>query len=146
MDKVQRIFITGANRGLGFELVKLISKLNPAAELHVSSRIEANILSKKWEEEQGIKGVNCYKIDLNDPSAISQHVELMKQKGLTFDFIVANAAVGCDFGQTIPSVEVATSTLKTNVTATIDFIKQFLPLLSNKGRVVLVSAALAALS
>jgi short-subunit dehydrogenase len=31
MEQVQRIFITGAARGLGLELVKFISKKNPTA-------------------------------------------------------------------------------------------------------------------
>lgn len=73
-------------------------------------------------------------------------MQSIKQTGIVFDFIVANAAFGCDYGQTIPSVETASNTLKTNVTATIDFVKQFLPILSKDGRVVLVSSFMGALS
>jgi NAD(P)-dependent dehydrogenase (short-subunit alcohol dehydrogenase family) len=45
----------------------------------------------------------------------------------------------------MPSPEVAISTLKTNVDATIDFTKQFLPLLSPTGRIIIVSSEMSAL-
>lgn len=70
----------------------------------------------------------------------------MKEKHITFDYIVANAAVGCDYGTQIPSLKTAQDTLITNVTSTIDFIKQFIPLLTNDGRVVIVSSIMGALN
>ena len=48
--------------------------------------------------------------------------------------------MGFDAGETIPSEEVARSTILTNFNSTIYFVKQFLPLLSENGRVVLVSS------
>jgi short-subunit dehydrogenase len=45
-----------------------------------------------------MRGINCYKLDLNDYSSISRNVELIKRRGFKLDFIVANAAVGCDRG------------------------------------------------
>ena len=72
-------------------------------------------------------------------------MQLIKDRNIQFDWIVANAALGCDYGTTIPSVEVARSTLLTNVNSTIDFIKQFLTVLSNNGRVVIVSSFMGAL-
>lgn len=62
-----------------------------------------------------------------------------------FDCIVANAAVGVDHGIRMPSLEVAKKTLNTNVISTIEFIKQFIPLLSDDGRIVIVSAILGAI-
>ena len=58
-------------------------------------------------------------------------MEGIQKQGVKFDWIVANAAVGCDHGQTIPSFEVAESTLKTNVDSTIDFLKLIFFLLSD---------------
>ena len=72
-------------------------------------------------------------------------MEGIQKQGVKFDWIVANAAVGCDHGQTIPSFEVAESTLKTNVDATIDFLKQFLAVLGEKGRIIIVSSIMAQL-
>jgi NAD(P)-dependent dehydrogenase (short-subunit alcohol dehydrogenase family) len=50
-----------------------------------------------------------------------------------------------DFGEEKPSFAVAEETLKTNFDSTVDFIKQFLPLLAKDGRVVVVSSVMGAL-
>lgn len=46
----------------------------------------------------------------------------------------------------MPSVELAESTLKTNLDSTIEFIKQFIPNLKEQGRIVIVSSDFGALS
>jgi short-subunit dehydrogenase len=142
MEATRRIFITGTNRGLGRELVKLLASKHPELELHISSRKEPQQLKQEWEAELPKSKIQCYQIDLNDPNSLSKAAEALKQSHTTFDFLVANAAYGCDYGQAIPSVEIAESTLKTNVNATVAFIKQFLPLLSVDGRVVIVSSTM----
>jgi hypothetical protein len=38
MQIVSRVFITGSNRGIGKELVKLLNKKYPQMEIHISSR------------------------------------------------------------------------------------------------------------
>ena len=73
-------------------------------------------------------------------------MELIKSKHISFDWIIANAAVGSDYGEKIPSVQVAESTLSTNVDATINFVKQFLPLLLDNGRIIIVSSWMAQLN
>jgi short-subunit dehydrogenase involved in D-alanine esterification of teichoic acids len=79
-------------------------------------------------------------MDLSSAQSISLVAEYIQNKHVVFNVIVANASVGCDLGTVIPSVEVASRTLLINVTATISFIKQFLPILSPKGRIVVVSS------
>jgi short-subunit dehydrogenase involved in D-alanine esterification of teichoic acids len=69
----------------------------------------------------------------------------LKRRNIQLDWVVASAAVGVDFGKTIPTPELASKTLHTNVTSTIDYIKQFIPILSSTGRVVIVSAMMGGL-
>jgi NAD(P)-dependent dehydrogenase (short-subunit alcohol dehydrogenase family) len=64
----------------------------------------------------------------------------MKEKNVEFDCIVANAAIGIDHKKVMPLEESSSRILRTNVVSTIDFIKQFIPLLSETGRVVIVSS------
>ena len=73
-------------------------------------------------------------------------MEQIKSKNIRFDWVVANAAVGLNQGEKMPTVEVAEATLLTNVDATIDFVKQFQPLLSDNGRIVIVSSLFAQLN
>lgn len=145
MQAATNIFITGTNRGLGKELVKLLHHTRPEAKIHISSRNTPEELSQQWEKEIPGHIFATYQIDLNDPTSIAKNVQLARDRNIQFDYIVANAAVGCDYGQVIPSEEVAKSTLFTNVNSTINFIKQFIPLLNKNGRVVVVSSIMGSL-
>ena len=73
-------------------------------------------------------------------------MEAIKSQGVRFDWVIANAAFGADHGVKIPSLEVAESTLTTNVDSTIDFVKQFQPLLADNGRIIIVSSLMAQLN
>ena len=84
-------------------------------------------------------------MDINQKDSLKKVADTLKSQQILFDYIVANAAVGLDWGFNMPSVDVASSTLKTNVDSTIDFIKLFLPLLSINGRVVVVSSLMGTL-
>ena len=59
--------------------------------------------------------------------------------------IIANAAVGYDGGSRMPSPELATKTMITNVDSTINYVNSFLPLLGKQGRVIVISSEMAAL-
>ena len=60
------------------------------------------------------------------------------------DKLVANAGVGSS--GMVPSVPKATEVINVNLNSTIQFIKNFLPILSDKGRVVVVSSYLGQLN
>ena len=90
--------------------------------------------------------MKCYQINISSSESIKQNVEVIRNRGVRFDWVVANAAVGADHGVKVPSLEVAESTLKTNVDATIDFVKQFQPLLADNGRIIIVSSLMAQLN
>ena len=59
--------------------------------------------------------------------------------------MINNAAVGCDYGTQLPSVETADKTLTTNVLGTIHLTHSLLPLLSKNGRIINVSSKLGGL-
>jgi short-subunit dehydrogenase len=97
--------------------------------IHISSRSPPQQLANQWKSDIPHHNFHTYQIDLLDSQSIARSVELIRQKQIRFDVIVANAAYGADYGQTIPSEETARNTIATNVISTIDFIKQFIPLL-----------------
>ena len=86
-----------------------------------------------------------YQLELRDSNKIKELVQRFKKDNIKFDYIVANTGFGVDLGQEKPSVALAEQTMKSNFDSTIDFIKQFLPLLSKDGRIVVVSSAMGAL-
>jgi len=140
------IFITGTNRGLGFELVKLLNSQHPNARLFISSRLPTSAFNQQWGQLLGPNKLRCYQLDLKESQHTAEIVKDLQKEGIFFDKVVANAGFGIDHGRTKPSLETATKTLDINFRFTIDFIKQFLPILSPKGRVVVVSAIMAQLN
>jgi carbonyl reductase 1 len=114
--------------------------------VHISSRSPPSELAQQWQADVPHHSFTTYQIDLNNSQSIARSVQLIQESKVQFDFLVANAAVGYDEGDSIPSEELASSTLRTNVIATIDFVKQFLPLLAPQGRVLLISSFMGALS
>ena len=67
----------------------------------------------------------------------------LKKDNVTLNFLVANAAIyhPIDIDELRISAEDSALTLKTNLDSTIYFIKSFLPLLAEDGRVVIVSSS-----
>ena len=65
--------------------------------------------------------------------------------GFKFDALINNGALGCDFGEKIPTSQLAKDTLEINVVGTIQLTDGILPLLKDTGRVINVSSKLAAL-
>ena len=112
----------------------------------MTSRQSPEAFSKQWEQAIGPHKLQCYQLDLQNSQNIGELVANLKQQGIIFDRVVANAAVGADYGTTMPSAEIAKQTMDTNVISTIDFIKQFLPILSPEGRVVVVSSLMGQLT
>lgn len=98
MQQVKHIFITGANRGLGRSLVRILAKQHPDVELHISSRGNTKDLEQQWSSEIPNIKIHAYQIDLNSVKSIRQNVRLIQEKNVIIDTIVANAAVGCDYG------------------------------------------------
>lgn len=135
------ILITGCNRGLGKELVRLIASKVPTMRLYLTSRLPPQQL----QTQLALNHTNCYQLDINDSQTVKALAHTLASQGVKLDFIVANAAVGYDGGGSMPSPQIARDTLKTNTDSTIYYVKTFLPLLSPRGRVIIVSSEMASL-
>lgn len=103
MEATRRIFLTGANRGLGKELVQILADKHPQLQLHLSSRSPPAQLSEIFPNIPPAS-IHSYQIDLNSHESIQTTAQELHSKGIRFDYIVANAAVGCDYGTQIPSL------------------------------------------
>lgn len=64
MEASRRIFLTGANRGLGKELVQIIADKHPHLELHLSSRTTHQQLTQTFPNIPSER-IHSYQIDLN---------------------------------------------------------------------------------
>lgn len=145
MQNLQKIFITGGNRGLGHELVKIITQKHSGFELHLTCRGDVEGQAKESASLAPSNDIVWHRMDINDQAQVRKVAAELEAKGTKLDFIVANAAF-ChhEFGQ-MPSYDLTLKTMQTNVDSTIDFVNQFRPLLSPTGRVIVVASEMAAL-
>lgn len=140
MNTTKRLFITGCNRGIGHKFVELVARTHSDIDLHVTSRNPPDEFASQWNKLIPDHRLNCYQLDLASRASVAQTAASLVGRRIKFDFLIANAGRGFDIGTEIPSPELAQAYLKTNLDWTIDFIKHFLPVLDEHGRLIIVSS------
>lgn len=152
MNEIKVAFITGANRGLGFETARSLGKNGIYVILGSRSKIHGIEAVKKLQDE----GISCCSIpfDVNqtsDHKKIYAHIE--KEFG-KLDILVNNAAVLLEDNQEDKNLTSSTSekiirkTFETNFFNIVTLTQTLLPLVhrSNAGRIVNVSSSLGSLT
>ncbi|MBO0939852.1 SDR family oxidoreductase [Fibrella sp. HMF5335] len=142
-------FITGANKGIGFEVARQLAKRGFAVFIGARDVAKGRAASQSLCEE-GYEST-FIALDVTDPVSIKQAVGTFSQKASHLDVLVNNAAILEDHGENIMKLnpEMLDRTLKTNVTGAIMVTQDFLPYLqqSERGaRIVNVSSEAGALS
>lgn len=135
------VFITGANRGIGCEIVKRLAAPPWNCRVFMGSRSLAKGESARGELiKAGCKDITVVQIDLDDKSSIADAaVEVQKALGAGegLDVLINNAAfVNYDF-----SVDVVKQSIQTNYRGTVAVTEAFAPMVINGGRIIFVSSA-----
>lgn len=141
-------FITGANKGIGFEVARQLAKLGYA--VFVGSRdINKGKHAAQQLCDEGFEAT-FIQLDVTDPLSIKQAAGTFSQKADHLDVLINNAGVLDDHGEDILklNVELLNRTLTTNVTGPIMVIQDFLPFLQKgqAARIINVSSALGSLT
>jgi len=145
---MQTILITGANRGIGFELTRQLLKDDSHifAACRAPERADAlNELAREYADR-----VTVLQMDVNDEVSINAAVQAVAAKVNALDLLVNNAGIGGDdsgriMGQ-LTSSEVS-HVIKTNAVAPLIVTQAFRDLLKNgdNPRVVMISSGLGSL-
>lgn len=93
--------ITGASRGIGYELARLLAADEYDLVLVARNKEALQKLKKSWEKEFGIS-VTVITKDLSKPKAAQQLFHQVQKKKLQIDLLANNAGFG-DFGLFISS-------------------------------------------
>ncbi|KAK4436714.1 Carbonyl reductase [NADPH] 1 [Sesamum alatum] len=138
--------VTGANRGIGFEIVHQLA-LHGLTVVLTSRDTGVGEEAAKVLQEGGLNVV-FHQLDIVDPSSIEAFTEWIKQNYGGIDILINNAGVNYNAGSE-NSVENAEKVIATNYYGTKNMIKAMIPLMrpSDAGaRIVNVSSKLGRLN
>jgi carbonyl reductase 1 len=139
------VLITGANRGIGKEVIKQLSSTEGKVtriilacrnmELGLQARNSVMDLCKTNVQ------IDCFVVDITKQESIA----LLKKnlQSLEIDVLINNAAIYDKSNRNLPNAQ---QTLETNYFGTVSFTNQMLELMSSTGRIINVSSGLGALS
>jgi len=137
--------ITGANKGLGFEISRQLGAKGITVILGARDETKANAAAQKLQSE-GLDA-HALKLDVTKADDIANAAEFVKQKFGVLDILVNNAGVNLD-GNGDVSADSLRQSFEANVIGPYALTKAMLPLLkaSPGGRVVNQSSMLGSLT
>lgn len=142
---MKTVLITGANKGIGFEVAKQLLVRNFKVILTARNKDKGLLAVKnlKMNEEK----VLFVQMDVGDEESIKKAAKEVQTKNLKIDIIVNNAGVLLDT-ESINEVssENILTTFRVNTLGPILVIQNLLPLLNKNGRIINVSSGLGAFS
>lgn len=146
---MQRIaVVTGANRGIGFEICRQLAHLRTKVVLTARDEEKGKGAARKLQNE-GLDVV-FYPLDITEKESIQRLAEWLEQTFARTDILINNAGIVVDRGYTALQADIdkIKETLETNVYGPLRLCKALVPLMrkNNFGRIVNVSSGSGALS
>ncbi|KAJ2938901.1 hypothetical protein O0L34_g17712 [Tuta absoluta] len=138
--------VTGANRGLGFAIVKgLCKRLSSNDTVYLTAR-------DKKRGHHAVKQLNdinfhpvFHQLDVTSEDSVRNFADFIKNQHGGFDYLVNNAAI-MDYDAIYPTYEVAKQNIDVNFKSLLTVEKYLYPLLRDGARVVNISSACGHLS
>jgi len=138
--KPRTIIVTGANKGIGYEIVKgLYSDQNSYSIILTSRNLELGQEAKNKIIESFPNSKNkieVYQLEVNEPKSVEKFVTWIKDTIHKVDVLVNNAG----YGYNKPSLEDSLLTLQTNYFSLVQLTEKLLPFLSEDGKIIQISS------
>jgi NAD(P)-dependent dehydrogenase (short-subunit alcohol dehydrogenase family) len=148
INKKKIALVTGANRGIGFEVCKQLAQLDNMAVILTARNFENGQSATKQLKDKGMD-VIFYQLDVSNNNDIKNISLQIEQQYGRLDVLVNNAAILYDSWQdTIEAdLQVVTKALETNLYGPWRLCQVFIPLMKKNGygRIVNVSSGAASL-
>lgn len=137
---VRTIVVTGANKGIGFEVVRQLARLKHNVILTARDNVKGNEAVYRLKDE-GLD-VHFLLLDVTDEASIKQAAQQVKKHSGKVDVLINNAAVLLREDQSLSAdtAEVFHKTMRTNVFGPVQLVRQFLPLIPDGGRIINTSS------
>ena len=129
--------VTGANRGIGFELT--LQLLDSGYDVHATYRS-----SKGGLEEIQNSALNLHQMDVRNKEEISAVIKSIS----SLDLLINNAGIGDGHWQSISEIDMehALEVLNVNAVSPVLVTQQVLPILSNQSTIVMISSLMGSIS
>ncbi len=140
MTEHKVILVTGSNKGIGFEVVRQLARLGHHVILAARDQAKGQQAAEKLLKEN--LTVHFIALDVTDEFSIRHAVEEVKRKFQHIDVLINNAAVLLreDQSVSVGTSEVFHTTMRTNVFGPVQMVRNFLPLISSGGRIIMTSS------
>ena len=140
----QRVaLVTGANKGIGFEVVRQLSRKGFHVFLGARNAAAGRAATEKLRSE-GAGGINFLEIDVSNLESVRRSAEEFSRVSDHLDSLVNNAGIALDEDVDVLKISVETfeTTLRTNTLGPLTVSQAFVPLLkkSSAPRIVNVSS------
>ncbi|MEN0047349.1 MAG: SDR family oxidoreductase [Bacteroidota bacterium] len=142
----KNILITGANKGIGFELVRQLAKLDHQVILTARSEQKGRAAQQKLEEE-GLK-VSFMVLEVNDKIQIQEAAEKVKKQFGQLDVLINNAAISLASDTSILNADdpALAQTMQTNAFSMLSTVATFSKIMPYGGRIINFSSGLGSMT
>ena len=133
------VLITGANKGIGFEIARQLGHLG--FKVFLTARNEN--LGKEAENKLQLQNldVEFIQMDVANSDSIKFTFKKLKKKCSQLNILINNAAILLDKANIMKMpIPLLQQTIDTNVYGVIEVIRKFLPLMEKGGRIINVSS------
>lgn len=141
--------ITGANKGIGFEVAKILAQKGFLVYLG-SRNLDSGLAAVEKLKSEGITNVEAIELDVTSQESIHAARKTISEKSEVLDVLVNNAGISGGFPQSALNATIAQfkTVFETNVFGVIGVTQAFIELLkkSSEPRIVNVSSAMASLT
>ena len=139
-DGKKVILVTGANKGIGLEMVRQLSRLGHTVIL--SSRNEQRGKEAKDKLDDEKLNTHFVLLDMDEEESIREAVVRIKEQFGSIDVLINNAAILQKQDQSLLKSDWNTleQTIQTNALAQLKLVRHMIPLLIRGGRILMASS------
>lgn len=139
---MKTVLITGANKGIGFEVAKQLAQFNHF--VYLGSRDKANGLKAVNKlNELGINNVETIEIDVADIDSVRQARQELESKIPSLDMLINNAGIAGEMPQDFATGDIDNlrRIFDTNFFGTVQTTQEFLSLLKKSAQAAIINVS-----
>ena len=134
------VLITGANRGIGFEIARQL--LQKGFQVFISGRDETKLSQALAQLKRESTSVEMVLMDVGKFESVKEASRILTERNIQLDVVINNAAILLkeDISLIGHNDEVLKTTINTNCYGPVRVIHAFLPLMKTSGRIINVTS------